>query len=71
MRSINIVELLPMQTGQIPYTESEKNSTVSANTKERTKYLDIFTCAQITSQKMHLTLSALSAHSAVKGLKKN
>ena len=37
-RSINFGELLPMQLGQILYTETEKSSTVSANAIDRTEY---------------------------------
>ena len=35
MRSINIVELQP---GQIPSSETENNSAISANAKDKTKY---------------------------------
>ena len=39
MQSINFGELLPMQLGQIPYTETEKSCTVSVNALNRTEYL--------------------------------
>ena len=37
-RSINFGELLPMQLGQILYTETEKSSTESVNATDRTEY---------------------------------
>ena len=37
MQRINFGELLTMQLGQIPYTETEKGSTVSVNAFDRTE----------------------------------
>ena len=39
MQSINFGELLPIQLGQIPYTETEEGSTVSVYVLDRTEYI--------------------------------
>ena len=59
MRSlISIVELLPMQ--QIPYSETEKNSAISANAKDKTKYVQRALHGRAETRKLPLSVGNIS-----------